>query len=246
MNMTLDKLWLKTTSVQIKADWNLICFPPLCGFAEYFLPWQSLLTDGRLYAVQLPGRASRHKEDHITDVNNLLNCLLPVIVPIMEQKPCVLFGHSMGGHLAYRVAYELHKLNIRVPILLTVSGAAAPIRFSQRKITEASLREGIETEFAKKNIYSPLDLMYLNMLNHSIREDCLLLNSCALITKQHLNVPILFLVGSDDPHANSENIDEWRAETTANFSYHLFKGDHFTIDKEIIISKIKQEILQIF
>lgn len=243
MDMLLEDLWLKKVRTQMNSDWNLICFPFLCGFAESFLPWQKLLSDCKLYAVQLPGRASREQEPHITNIDDLLDILLPILLPILESKPYVLFGHSMGGYLAYRTARKLHEIQFKAPLLLVVSGTSSPTRLNkQKRNSDSKTIKNVEVSF-KKRTPSAIELQYLKEMQYSIQWDKLLLKSCAVNTPAKLNYPILLMAGSEDNYVLAEDVIEWKKETTSYLSHQVIEGvDHYSLEKDVILNRIKQEI----
>jgi surfactin synthase thioesterase subunit len=244
MNLSAKDLWLKTVSTQVQNDWNLICFPFLCGFAEYFLSWQRLLPDSRLYAIQLPGHGSRKQETHITHIDNLLERLLPALLPTLEEKPYVLFGHSMGGYLAYRTARKLQELNFNAPLLLVVSGTSGPIRLGkQKRNTDVKTIKNVEIAFQKEEMISPVHLQYLNEMNMSVYWDKLLLKSCAVNVPAQLNYPVLLIAGSEDTYVLPEDVLEWKNETKRSLLYQVIDGsDHFSLKQDVLLNMIKQKV----
>ena len=71
------------------------------------LDWPSQGLSGRFLDQRLPV--------HIDHFDQYLDALSAVLlhVGITHNRPVVLFGHSMGGHLALRAAHELSDLDIR-------------------------------------------------------------------------------------------------------------------------------------
>ena len=75
------------------------------------IDWPSQGMSGRLLAERLPV--------HIGDFNDYLDALEAVLnaTAILRGRPVILFGHSMGGHLALRVLKHIPDLNIRGIVL---------------------------------------------------------------------------------------------------------------------------------
>lgn len=107
MNHYKHNPWLKLATVPEQAEWSLICLPFAGGYAEYFLPWQHRLTNGALVPIQLPARSYRWQEQAITSMDELIEQLIPEIVPIITQRPYVFFGHSMGGVYCLCIGKEI-------------------------------------------------------------------------------------------------------------------------------------------
>lgn len=95
------------------------------GAAGMYAHWAELLpADVSLVLVQLPGRHDRRAEPAFTTVEPLLDALLDEFAAELDSTPYVLFGHSMGGMLAYRLALALAENGYPMPSLLGVSSWA--------------------------------------------------------------------------------------------------------------------------
>mgnify|MGYP000778555058 CR=1 FL=1 len=86
-------------------DITLFCFPFAGGGASTYTSWIKKLKDKiTVCPIQLPGREERIMEKPYTDMSELLRDLTDEIVIAIKGK-YVLWGHSMGG----KIAYELEK-----------------------------------------------------------------------------------------------------------------------------------------
>lgn len=116
---------------------RVICFPHAGGSASYFRRLAKMLpADTEVLAVQYPGRGNRLREQPIASVPLLAEGIASALPA--SDKQDVLFGHSLGGHIAFEVAQ-------RLPVRkLVVSGIVAPskvVDLGYRLLNEA---EGIE------------------------------------------------------------------------------------------------------
>ena len=88
---------------------RLICFPYAGGGPSLFRGWPLELSQQvEVCAVQRPGREARMKEPPIGDLRRLVVELADAIEPSLD-RPFALFGHSVGGLVAFEFARELRR-----------------------------------------------------------------------------------------------------------------------------------------
>ena len=51
-------------------------------------------------------------------------------------------------------------------------------------------------------------------------------------SSEPLDCPITALGGASDPAVSSAKLEGWRSRTSAEFTNHEFRGEHFYIEKE--------------
>ena len=118
--------WLQISQPKPNARLRLFCFPYAGGAASIYRSWhQYLPADVEVCAIQLPGRENRVRERSYINLLELVNGLLPNLLPYLD-KPFALFGHSMGSLIAYEVAQQVQQ-GSRRPTHLLVSGRRAPV-----------------------------------------------------------------------------------------------------------------------
>ena len=116
--------WIPGRSVTSTAPFRLFCFPYAgIGVSAYRSWGLSLGSDVEICPVQLPGRESRQHETPLTSIDTMVDEVADGLRPYMNV-PFALFGHSMGGLLAFELARRLKgNANIR---RLFVSARRAP------------------------------------------------------------------------------------------------------------------------
>jgi acyl transferase domain-containing protein/surfactin synthase thioesterase subunit len=127
-NSPLDSdQWLVRQHGKSVVRFRLFCLPPGGLGASLFRGWQDLLPDGiEVCALQLPGREERFKERPLENLAELLDVLESVVSPELNV-PFAFYGHSMGGLVAYRLAYRLWRNRATKPSRLFVGGYTAPV-----------------------------------------------------------------------------------------------------------------------
>ena len=105
---------------------TLICLPYAGGSEYAFRPMEERLgAFAQVKTVALPGRGSRFAEPPVYSLEALATYCWPQIKPWLD-KPYALFGHSMGGLLAYLLCHKIKESGLRPPIHLFLSGREAP------------------------------------------------------------------------------------------------------------------------
>lgn len=72
-------------------------------------------------SIQLPGRQERFNEEPFDHIDPLIAALIELLGPELSSTPYVLFGHSMGALIAYRLTVELTRQGWNAPAGLIIS-----------------------------------------------------------------------------------------------------------------------------
>ncbi|WP_181784834.1 thioesterase II family protein, partial [Pseudonocardia pini] len=108
--------WLRTPRPVPEAAVRLVCLPHAGGAASAYRPWLAVApADVELTLVQYPGRQDRIREEPWRDAVAMARAIVEELRG--ETRPLVLFGHSLGGTIAFEVARRLR----RPPVRLVVS-----------------------------------------------------------------------------------------------------------------------------
>ncbi|MER6926177.1 alpha/beta fold hydrolase, partial [Streptomyces spiralis] len=88
---------------------TLYCFAHAGAGVSGFAHWPAATGPGVVTVpVPLPGRGARRREPRATSREALLDALLgPLAEQVADGRPYVLYGHSLGGIVAYTLARAL-------------------------------------------------------------------------------------------------------------------------------------------
>lgn len=160
--------------------------------------------------------------------------LVHAIQPLLD-KPFGLFGHSMGGLIAFELARTLRRKNLPPPVLLFVSACRAP----QSTDSAPSLRGLPDLEFmnALKNFNGiPPEILQnteaMELLLPALRADFELIETYQNQDDSSLDIPILAFGGVDDSRVSREQLEGWGKQTRVRFEARTFPGGHFFIHAE--------------
>jgi surfactin synthase thioesterase subunit len=104
---------------------RLFCFHHAGAGVSCFARWRRILAgDADVVPMLLPGRGSRARETRITSPDRLLAELGEGMRPLLD-RPYLLYGHSLGGLIAYRLAGAFASWGLPEPAQI-VLGATLP------------------------------------------------------------------------------------------------------------------------
>jgi surfactin synthase thioesterase subunit len=220
------------------AEQSLFCLPYAGGGPQTYQRWGELLgSPTAVLAVTPPGRGRRFAEPNCRDLQCLVACLAEAIAAA-DAGPFVLFGHSLGALVAFELCRELRRRELTMPRKLIVSGRQAPVLpWTRQPISGLPTAEFIEAlrdlGGTPEEVLSRPELM--EILIPSLRADFAMVESYAQRDEAPLELPILALAGTRDPHAEARLMAGWASETTGAFSLQQIAGDHFFIDRQAAV-----------
>ncbi|XYI02621.1 thioesterase II family protein [Sorangium sp. So ce1128] len=207
---------------------RLLCFPYAGGNANLFRTWpDDLQASTEVWAVHLPGRGARFGEPAFTRMAPLLDALEEVMVQSLDT-PYALFGHSMGGLVAFELTRRLRRRGAALPVHLFISGREAP------EVPDVAIHALPDDEFIAAlshyggmpaNVLREPELM--KVLLPVLRADFAVFETWKHVKEEPLDLPISVFGGLDDAMLPLPHIDGWCAQTRGKFAVHLFPGDHF-------------------
>lgn len=211
---------------------RLYCLPHSGGTAAVFRSWpEALPPDVEVQAAQLPGRETRIAEPPVRRLELLVEPLAAAIAR-EAQLPFALFGHSLGGLLAFEVCRRLRRLGAAGPVQLFVAGCRAPHLPSPDPPIHALPDEEFLVELRRLN-GTPADVLehreLLRLVMPSLRADCEAAETYSHRPEPALGVPIAVYGGTDDDRVDFADLAAWRRHTTGDFSLRMLPGDHFFV-----------------
>lgn len=179
-------------------------------------------------AVQYPGRQDRLREAPVDDLGTLADQITHALRH-WQDRPLVLFGHSMGATLAFEVGRRLERAGVR-PVGLFVSGRRAPSvpgreETIHQQSDEVLLREINALSGTQSQLLDDDELM--RMVLPAIRNDYKAVETYRYQAGPDVSCPVRALVGDADPRVEIDEARVWDRHTTASFGIRVFPGGHF-------------------
>ncbi|HEX7842177.1 MAG TPA: alpha/beta fold hydrolase [Kofleriaceae bacterium] len=209
---------------------RLVCIPYAGGAASVYRGWGQLAPrEVEVCAVELPGRGSRISEAPFSHLMSLVRALGDALEPLLD-RPFALFGHSMGGLVAFELARLLRQRGWPAPRHLFVSATPAPgtppARPLLHRTSDAELIDRLrELNGTPQEILDHAELMAL--LLPVIRADFAALETHEPREEPPLDVPLTVFGGVLDRRVRPAALEGWRAHSTAATRLRLWPGDHF-------------------
>lgn len=224
--------WLVCFSKHSDAQFKLFCLPYAGGGASVFRRWATAVGPSvEVYGIQLPGRETRIAEAPLTNLLQVSDLIVAAMLPSID-KPYAIFGHSLGGRIAFELARSLRAQGVNEPAYLFVSGCPAPhlppINPPLYNLATPDLLSELRgLRGTPEEVLANPELMAL--LLPRLRADFQMLETYLYSPAPPLTCPISAFGGTNDLSISRHMLDSWRIHTTSTFDLHFFPGGHFFI-----------------
>lgn len=216
-----------------EATRTLLCLGFCGGGAGSYWPWMDVVPQGiALAAVCYPGREGRFAEDFATDWDELAEDVTAAVISAAHQ-PYVLFGHSMGGWMAFDVTVRIQQRDGPLPDALVVSSVNAPSDGVQRRDMFPAQHETDEQVLRWLHVNGLLPEYVLgdqdlrDMAVELMRADMRVRDSFYYREGTRVPVPLQVLSGAADDVIDPEAAAKWRALAGGDFHHEVLPGGHF-------------------
>lgn len=251
-----SKSILNFTNV-VNPEARLYCFHWAGSNANAFKIWGTHFEQANieLRAIMLPGRLTRSREAPLLTVQQIVGILyhstchklniLDTLIRDMRllqllgdnQPPCVFFGHSFGGLIAYELVRHLQQENHLIIKHLIISSTNNPAVLSSRatscdpaikkfhKMTNEALFDHI---IASGGLQTGVHPDFLRMALPLIKADYTALETYVTSSPVLLECAMSVFGGDDDKEVEQASLLGWQhGYTTQHVEARLFKGNHF-------------------
>lgn len=211
---------------------RLFCLPYSGASAMVYARWRRALPEWlQVCPLELPGRGMRMDEPLQRDIKALAAQLADEIGRDLGglNAPYALFGHSLGGLLAFELAHALKARNLPAPLALFASGTAGPARrdvseYAIEKTDEQLIARLRELQGTTEEALANPELMQLML--PILRADFLLCGSFTYGERAPLGMPIHVFGGKQDS-VRADQLLDWQLDAASGFSLDMFDGHHF-------------------
>jgi medium-chain acyl-[acyl-carrier-protein] hydrolase len=239
--------WLIRNHVNPQARLRLFCFPYAGGSSVIYRSWQERLPSTvELISIELPARGRRLREKPFTQVNRLVPAIAEELLPYL-RSPFGFFGHSMGALISYELTRYLVREGGPQPVRLFLSGRRAPQIPNEDSPTYNLPEAEFVTELRRMN-GTPAEVLdhteLLQLVIPLLRADFEVCQTYAHEPGPPLACPITAFGGSHDQDVTHEHLTAWAEQTTGDFVFHLYPGDHFFIhsSQSLVLRTLNHEL----
>lgn len=165
----------------------------------------------------------------------LAELLAKEIVPFLD-RPYVLFGHSLGGLVAFEVARHLRLADAPPPSALVIAATPPPhLNRPVRRLHDGS-DEDLIAELRKLD-GTPSEVLadreLLGLLLPILRADLAVMETYEYRLDRPLACAIVAVGAEDDWLVSPSCLPDWGRHTTASVSVTVLPGDHFFLQRDL-------------
>ncbi len=223
--------WLIKNSSGKKAKKQLFLFHDAGGSVRLFENWSNIIDDSvEILTIQLPGRDNREDEEPLNNADNLLDNLVPLMNEAITGQ-FIIFGHSMGGLLAFEVARRLQNDYNKVADSLIVSGTPCLKHYNNVFVNNI-----IEKDYSNEQLLSlitkgdqskmQLDNDSVKKFANTLRNDFQLIYNYNYKKQPKLQCSIVAIHAKYDDRVNINDVKKWYSETEKDFDFIEVEGGH--------------------
>ncbi|MFI9503616.1 SDR family NAD(P)-dependent oxidoreductase [Nocardia sp. NPDC052566] len=234
--------WIRSTKGRgDTATLRVFTLPFVGGSSSAFTPWPNSLPETvDVVGIQYPGRDSRIDETPIDSMPAFIAELADAMLPYLDRSFAI-YGHSMGGLLAYELTKYLERNFAEVPMKLIIGGWPSPDLVEGYVRNLEHLRDGFDVDGASDGrILEVLrdnglftehfdDEAAVKPLIPAVRADLKMLGEYRFDNSVMLRAPITVLRGADDPLFEPAQLSGWEQLTIGRFALTTVPGGHLFI-----------------
>ncbi|MEI8703164.1 thioesterase II family protein [Mesorhizobium sp. ISC15] len=243
---------------------RLIGFPYAGGGPLVFQHWIDKMPDHiELGILQMPGRSARLEEGFWLRMEDMVDGIVPEMLPFLKDKPFAFFGFCYGGVQAFEIAHRVRRDHGLQPEYFFVAGGRSPQIYNDDQLAidvqqfnhgtgkaEHELDESEFVEMLKEVNFANNKALFEDPEMHAmmlpiIQADYAMNNAYRYGSHPPLDAPITAIGGRVDPYVTGNHIIGWKEHTTKQFKAHFCAGDHFFMEHQIeLLTRIAIEDLE--
>ena len=248
-SVTTPTPWLAYHKPNARAAVRLFCFPYAGSGALIYRSWPNELPKVvEVCPVQPPGRGGRIMEPCYTNLSQLVEDLIQVLLPYLDM-PFAFFGHSMGALVSFELTRRLRAQHGLEPIHLFASGRGAP-HLPPREPPTYNLPEPEFLEKLRTLNGTPREVLehpeLMQLVAPIVRADFEAIQTYVYTPDAPFNFPLTVFGGLQDYEITREDLESWREHAGASFKLRMLPGDHFFLQssQQLLIRTLTQELHQ--
>jgi surfactin synthase thioesterase subunit len=239
--------WLKVSENSRARSLALICVPYAGGGPSAFRDWHEESRFFDIVTVHLPGRESRIAEPAFTSLQAIIDNLARALCEF--EQDFALFGHSMGGIIAFELARALDRAGCRGPKALFIASCPPPHWPRATQLHALPTDELLESLSSLGGI-SPEVLEQRDLLDlmvPTLRSDLAIVDDYSYLDGKPLTQPIHVFTSDGDPQCGVSEMRGWRLHTTGEFTLTQQAGDHFFPFRHVrsVLDNIERQLNQL-
>lgn len=230
---------------------KLFCIPYAGGNEDVYNEWGEKL-NCEVIPILLKGRKERifmpsykNLDEAVEDTYSQIN-----MNKSMDEDYCI-FGHSMGGLIAYEVYYRILERKEKLPKTLFISSVNVPgCKYTGKNFSKYEDRELVKLLFPLGGINLKIveNEQIAEFYLHILKQDMRLIEEYG--TRKYdtgIESDLVIIYSKDDQLINKELIEKWNEEAISNFKIYDLDGGHFYIlnNRNTLLDIIKSNLINL-
>lgn len=217
---------------------RLLTLPYSGSSASIYLRWNRLLSEHiEVVPLELPGRGKRFSSKLCGSMPELIEDLYAHVKDQIDEQPYAIYGHSLGGLVAYELSVKLMEQGHRLPMHLFLSGCNPPhLRYGEENLhtlPDALFLERI-IELGGTALELQANPEMMRVFVPIIKSDYKIYELYAGQGKvRELPVDFSVMTGTNDPLMPMEHGRQWEKYTRGSFRLIEMQGGHFFIHDQL-------------
>lgn len=242
--------WIKRFNTSDKGKLVLVCLPFAGGGTSSYRDWvNDLPAEVEILAIELPGRESRLREKPISDLGEVISQITSALMPQINGRPFVVFGHSLGALLGFELIRLFRRESYDLPLCFLASGREAPTE----KEPGRDLHNLPDFDFINEMVsrYDGIPRQLLNepelleLFLPAMKADLKLTETYQYQYEMPFDFPLHIMSGKQDTRLTQELLMPWSQQTFDSAPLSYFDGGHFFIrDSAKQVKAYIAEVLQ--
>lgn len=228
-------------------QYNMFCLPPAGSSASIYHPWKKIVADNiRIIPIEYSGHGSKINKPLIDDPD-LLAIEIANEIQCYPETPFILFGHSVGGGLIWKVLNHLNRDPMIDQLRLIVISSRPEHHYIQHMRYKHELtNQKIIDELKRYNNF-PDEILNnhdaLTFFLKIIRNDFYISDQLLSEKVTQTDFPLMVFYGKEDPDIPHKNMmDAWQQHTKNWLGSIELEGDHFYFLKQKALLQMLEKI----
>ncbi len=205
----------------------VFCFP-YAGIGRHLFGDLESIRNCQFISVDWPGKGAFALEPPCYDMPSLIDSLLMQLSQYRD-RPIAMFGHCLGGLVAFELACAWVDYFGIQPSHLFVSGCLSPTQFNVvDPISHLAPADFLTALALRRASIASKQQDVSSILLASIRADFKLYEEYQYTQKKQVHCPINVFYGENE-HLDKAGLQAWDEVTTQAVNYHIYPGDHYFI-----------------
>ena len=228
-------------------SYHMFCLPPAGSSASIYYPWKKITSQYLdIIPMEYAGHGMKMQQALINHPDIVAKNIVDEILTYPE-KPFILFGHSVGGGLVWKVKDQLENINKLDLLKMMVISSRPEHRYIQHIKDKRQLSDLEIIAKLKRYNHFPEEI-----LNHAdalafflriIRNDFLLSDQLLSENIIKTSIPVLTFHGKDDPDIpDPKAMQAWQQHTEKWLGSVELEGDHFYFLNKGVLGQMIEHI----